>query len=97
MDRAMRGVAFYEALTAENHAHYAGKGVKLDTPNRPIFWYKPSGAEKYRVIYADLAVRDVAIALVCPMPSPCRLRVNRRRNSEAISGQDSDDRHLTAR
>lgn len=70
MDRAMRGVAFYEALTAENHAHYAGKGVKLGTPDRPIFWYKPTGAEKYRVIYADLAVRDITVAPNLPNAQP---------------------------
>jgi len=70
MDRAMRGMAFYEALTAENHAHYAGKGVKLDTPDRPIFWYKPAGAEKYRVIYAKLSVRDVAVAPNLPDAQP---------------------------
>lgn len=50
---------FYRSLTAENDAHYAGEGVKLDTPDRPIFWYKPTESKKYRVIYADLSIRDV--------------------------------------
>ncbi len=62
MDRVMRGVAFYESLTAANDAHYVGKGVKLDTPDRPIFWYKPTGSKKYRVVYADLSVREADTA-----------------------------------
>ena len=40
--------------------HYAGKGVKLGTADRPIFWYKPKGSKNYRVIYADLSVKEVA-------------------------------------
>ena len=39
--------------------HYAGKGVKLDQPDTPILWYKPAGAESYRVLDADLTVRVV--------------------------------------
>ncbi len=42
-------------------SHYAGKDVKLDTPDRPIFWYKPTGADKYRVIHADLSVKDMTL------------------------------------
>ena len=33
--------------------------MKLGTPDRPIFWYKLTGAEKYRVIYADLSVKEM--------------------------------------
>ena len=40
--------------------HYAGEGAKLDNPNRPVLWYKPVKSETYRVIYADLTVKDVA-------------------------------------
>jgi hypothetical protein len=54
------GVTFYATLKPENDAHYAGKGVKLGTPDRPIFWYKPTGSEKYRVIYADLSVKEAS-------------------------------------
>lgn len=44
----------------ENDFHYAGKGVKLNTPNRPIFWYKPHKAsEVYTVLFADLSVKEV--------------------------------------
>jgi len=46
---------------AENIAsevHYAGANARLGERDRPIFWYKPIGSEAYRVIYADLSVRD---------------------------------------
>ena len=56
----VRGMMFYNLLTSQNDSHYAGKDVKLGTPDRPIFWYKPTGADKYRVIYADLSVKELA-------------------------------------
>ena len=55
----MQGVMFYMSLKPENDSHYAGGGVKLGTPDRPIFWYKPTGAKKYRVVYADLNVKEL--------------------------------------
>jgi len=54
----MQGMMFYNMLNSQNDSHYAGRDVKLGTPDRPIFWYKPTGSEKYRVIYADLSVRE---------------------------------------
>ena len=36
------------------------KDVKLGDADKAIFWYRPKGAEKYRVIYGDLSVKDVA-------------------------------------
>jgi hypothetical protein len=56
----MQGVLFYMSLKPENDAQYFGNGVKLGTPNRVIFWYKPSGAERYRVIFADLSVKEAS-------------------------------------
>ena len=56
----MQGITFYEMLKPENDPHYVGGGVKLGTPDRPIFWYRPTGTDKYRVIYADLSVKDMA-------------------------------------
>jgi outer membrane lipoprotein-sorting protein len=53
-----RGLLFVFSLPANADAHYAGKGVKLGAADRPIFWYRPKNAKKYRVIYADLSVRD---------------------------------------
>ena len=54
-----QGLGFLHDLKPENDSHYAGKGVKLNTPDRPIFWYKPTGADKYRVIYANLSVKEM--------------------------------------
>lgn len=57
--KCLRGLGFLRELKPENDLHYAGKDVKLDTPDRPILWYRPTGAEKYRVIYADLSVKEM--------------------------------------
>jgi hypothetical protein len=38
--------------------HYAGKGVKLGTPDRAIMWVK--FGKKYQVIYADLSIKTVS-------------------------------------
>jgi outer membrane lipoprotein-sorting protein len=55
-----RGISFaFEQLPREADAHYAGKGVKVGAADTPIFWYRPKDAKKYRVIYADLSVREV--------------------------------------
>ncbi len=40
--------------------HYAGKGVKLGTPNQPIFWLKQKKGGRCMVIYADLSVKEVS-------------------------------------
>jgi outer membrane lipoprotein-sorting protein len=44
----------------ESKWRYAGNGVKINTPDTPIFWYRPAGSQMYRVIYADLTVREAA-------------------------------------
>lgn len=56
--RVQRGVMFADQLSPNADAHYAGKGVSLGEADRPIFWYRPTDAKKYRVVYADLSVRD---------------------------------------
>ncbi len=50
------------SLRPENDWHYTGKDVKLGTPDRPIFWYKPIPAKNsgYVVLYADLSVKEVS-------------------------------------
>ena len=52
---------FLFALSPEqNDWHYAGKDVKLGTPNQPIFWYKPyKTSTTYQVLYADLSFKEV--------------------------------------
>jgi hypothetical protein len=52
------GFRFALELPESADAHYAGKGVKRDAKDRPIFWYKPQHTSKYRVIFADLSVKD---------------------------------------
>ena len=68
MQKQMQGVTFYMMLKSENDPHYVVVGVKLGTPDRPILWYKPTGAEKYRVIYADLSVKELAPDAVEKLP-----------------------------
>ncbi len=60
MQKQVQGITFYEMLKPENDPHYVGGGVKLGTPDRPILWYRPTGTDKYRVICADLSVKDMA-------------------------------------
>ncbi|MHC4403205.1 MAG: C45 family autoproteolytic acyltransferase/hydrolase [Planctomycetota bacterium] len=54
-----RGPRFVAGLPTEADAHYAGKGVKVDAPDTPIFWYRPEGRDGYRLIRADLSVVEV--------------------------------------
>jgi outer membrane lipoprotein-sorting protein len=56
----LKSALFVAKLPAESNWRYAGDGVKINTPDTPVFWYRPAGTEKYRVIYADLTVREVA-------------------------------------
>jgi hypothetical protein len=55
-------------------AHYAGKGVSLGAADRPIFWYRPKDAKNYRVIFADLTVREATtppnVPDAQPVPAP---------------------------
>jgi outer membrane lipoprotein-sorting protein len=53
-----RGFMFIVQLPESAEPTYAGKGVKRDAKQRPIFWYKPAETAKYRVIFADLTVHD---------------------------------------
>ncbi len=55
-DKVSRGPWFADRLPPEADAHYAGKGVKVDATGTPIFWYRPEGKGKYRMIRADLSV-----------------------------------------
>ena len=53
-----RGFNFALQLPADAEAGYAGKGLSQADGDKSIFWYKPTGAEKYRVIRADLTSVD---------------------------------------
>jgi outer membrane lipoprotein-sorting protein len=51
-------LANLHAINRHGDWHYAGKDVKLNTPNRPVFWCKLG--KNYQVIYADLSVKEVS-------------------------------------
>lgn len=51
---------FFQQGKGEGKWYYRGKGVKLGDAGTPIFWYRPTASETYRVIYGDLHVEDVA-------------------------------------
>ncbi len=56
--RVQRGLNFANKLPPSADAHYVGKGVSFGAADTPIFWYRPKDSQNYRVIYADLSVRD---------------------------------------
>ncbi|MHC4580816.1 MAG: hypothetical protein ACYS14_05115 [Planctomycetota bacterium] len=56
--RVQRGLNFANGLPRNADAHYVGKGVSFGAADTPIFWYRPKDSKNYRVIYADLSVRD---------------------------------------
>ena len=68
------GSTFVDSLPPEADAHYAGKGVSLGAADTPIFWYRPKDSKKYRVIYADLSVREADtppnVPDAQPVPAP---------------------------
>ena len=49
---------------------YKTDGVKLGDANKVVFWYKPEGSDKYRAVYADLHVGDVAADALPEAPKP---------------------------
>jgi hypothetical protein len=53
-------ILFLRFFKGEGKWYYRGKGVMLGTAEKAIFWYRPRGAQTYRVIYGDLHVADVA-------------------------------------
>ena len=57
-EKVSRGPSFAHGLPPEADAHYAGKSVKTDATDTPIFWYIKVGTGRYRVILADLSVID---------------------------------------
>ncbi len=58
-ERLYHGLQFvFHQLPPDADPHYAGKGVKRGAADTPIFWYRPKDAKKYRVIYADLSIRQ---------------------------------------
>lgn len=58
LQRVQGGLNFAYRLPPDADAHYVGKGVSFGAADTPIFWYRPKDSKNYRVIYADLSVRD---------------------------------------
>lgn len=55
-----QGLVFIRFFNGQGQWHYAGQGIKLGDAETPVFWYKPTGSEKYRMIFGDLHVEDAA-------------------------------------
>jgi outer membrane lipoprotein-sorting protein len=71
MLKFVRGLSFaFEQLPRKADAHYAGKGVKVGAADTPVFWYRSGDAKKYRIIYADLSVREADTAPSVPNAQP---------------------------
>ena len=68
--KLQRGLWFSTMLPEQSDAHYAGKGVSLGAADKPIFWYRPNGSKKYRVIYGDLSVRNADTPPNVPVAQP---------------------------
>ena len=69
--KLVRGLSFaFEQLPREANAHYAGKGVKLGAADTPVFWYRTGDTKKYRIISADLSVREADTAPSVPNAQP---------------------------
>ena len=68
------GLDFTVSLPPEADARYTGRGVSLGAVDTPIFWYRPKDAKTYRVIYADLSVREAdtppGVPDAQPVPTP---------------------------
>jgi len=64
----MGGLTFVQMLPPESDWHYTGKGVKVGATDTPIFWYKPEGSDTYRVIYADLTVKNLSVEQLPDVP-----------------------------
>lgn len=46
-------------LPKDANWRYMGEHVPYGDPDQPIFWYRPTGQTRYRVIYADLSIKEV--------------------------------------
>jgi outer membrane lipoprotein-sorting protein len=60
LDAEITITTFARSFAPDSKTHYAGKGVRFGAKDRPIFWYKPQGAQTYRVIFADLSTKEFA-------------------------------------
>jgi hypothetical protein len=71
-DAFQRGLRFVVRLPKEADVHYAGRDVRLGAADTPVFWYRPQGAKKYRVVYGDLSIHESAAPPRVPAGQPDR-------------------------
>ena len=58
-ERALRYITILQQLNKVGELSYVGEGVALGDATTPVLWWKPKASETYRVVYADLSIRDV--------------------------------------
>lgn len=68
IQKMSRGGMFVQNLPADSDWYYTGKGVKIGDAEKPIFWYRPEDSETYRVIYADLSIREASVSDLPEVP-----------------------------
>ncbi len=91
------GLIFAFSQPPEADAHYAGRGVSLGAADKAIFWYRPLGRQKYRVIYGDLSVCDADTPPSVPNAQPEADLIDALRDYSRLSGgpfPDSLDKEL---
>jgi outer membrane lipoprotein-sorting protein len=71
MDVARNVAAFvgFVAAAPPDGLHYAGKGVKVGEPNRPILWFDQKDGQRSMVFYADLTFKEVPTAQTRNFPA----------------------------
>ena len=57
----VKSMMFMNLFMVQGHSEptYVGKGTAYGSHERPVFWYKPKDSDNYRVLYADLSVKEV--------------------------------------
>ena len=57
----IKSMMFMNLFMVQGHTEptYVGKGATYGDHDTAVFWYKPKDSDNYRVIYADLSVKEV--------------------------------------
>lgn len=57
----IKSMMFMNLFMVQGHTEptYVGKGATFGDHDTAVFWYKPKDSDNYRVIYADLSVKEV--------------------------------------